>query len=356
MAKFVIIQTVVPDYRKKVFQHIKDELRDSFILYSGQYYFENSVKTDTSIKFVKKIDNYFFLDRKILIQNGMWFDSLNSDVLILEMNPRIISNWILLLTRKLIRKKTILWGHAWPRGGKDSKSDKIRNLMRTLASEVIVYTETQEKELKKKMPNKIIKSAPNAVFYKNEMQSSIIKENEILNIIFVGRLTKLKKPFLLVKAFADIINKLPLNANLIIVGNGDEKTRIIDFVNENKLKDRIYVLGHINDFTTLRELYSYSLLSVSPGYVGLSIIQSFGFGVPMLISKNENHSPEIEAAHENFNSLTFKTDNQHELGLKILSFYSDKKKWINKRSSLSQFCKNNYSVEEMANKIIETID
>jgi len=355
MKKIVILQTVVPDYRKKVFQFIKNYLGDSFLLYGGNEYFEDSVKSDNSITFLNKVNNKFWFDRKVLFQTGMWNESIKSDVLVLELNPRIISNWLLLTFRYFSPKKTILWGHAWPRKGKESGTDKIRNTMRLLADEIIVYTKTQEKELKKKMPKKVIKSAPNAIFHNNEMIVSKIPNEKITDIIYVGRLTKSKKIIFLVKSFIKMIDRLPKKTKLIIIGEGEEKLKIIDLITQNDLKERILVMGHIGDYTILKELYSKSLFSVSPGYIGLSIIQSFGFGVPMLISKYENHSPEIEAIEEGHNAEYFKTNSIDDLALKMNTFFDKKVFWIEQRPKICSQCRIDYSIENMANKFIELL-
>jgi len=355
MKKLVILQTSAPDYRNKFFQHIKSNLGENFTLYSGENYFESSVKTDYSIAFLNHAKNYFLLGRRFLFQTGMWNESLNCKVLVLEMNPRILSNWFLIIIRLILKKKTVLWGHAWPRSGKNSKSDKLRHVMRLLADEIIVYTKTQAKELKEKMPNAIITPAPNAVFYKSEMQVSQTPTEEINDIIYVGRLTKTKKPFLLVKAFIGTIHKLPLETNLIIIGEGEEKSKIIKLVSDKKLENRIKILGHIGDYGNLKKLYSKCLFSVSPGYVGLSITQSFGFGVPMLISKNENHSPEIEGAIEGENSTFFETENLENFKSEILLFFKNKNHWLNKKNSISEYCKENYSIEEMTKYFIQLL-
>ncbi len=355
MNNLVILQTVVPDYRKKVFQYIKDHLKESFTLFGGNEYFENSVKTDRTIVFLQSVNNHFLFSRKLLFQTEILNDSLNCSVLVLEMNPRIISNWLLLILRNFSRKKTVLWGHAWPRKGKNSSSDKLRHIMRLLASEIIVYTNTQKKELQLKMPKKIINAAPNAVFYKAEMQVSQTAIEEIHDIIYVGRLTKAKKALFLVQAFIEVVKGLPNETNLIIVGEGEEKSKIIKLVSDNSLENRIKVLGHIGNYDVLKKLYSTCLFSVSPGYVGLSITQSFGFGIPMLISRDENHSPEIESVKESENSEFFETDNLESLKSQILLFYHNKNHWLQNRKSISDYCKDNYSVEEMAKCFIQLL-
>lgn len=351
MSKLVLLQTVATDYRKKLFDTLESNLKNDFILYAGENYFEESVKTDNTISYLHKINNIYLLNRRFLFQFDMWKESLRAENLIMEMNPRILSNWILLLIRKVSGKKTILWGHAWPRNGKESKSDKVRQWMRQLGDVIVTYTKTQSEELKEKMPHKKIVFAPNSLYYKNEM--FVRNKSDIADIIYVGRLTKLKKPKLLVEAYVKALKQLPSEANLIIVGDGEEKDVLHNLVQELKLENRIKLLGHIGDYDQLSELYGNSLFSVSPGYVGLSITQSFGFGVPMLISKDENHSPEIEAAVTDENSRFFETDNIESLANNILIFYRDKNSWISKREEISKQCQERYSIESMAKTFLD---
>ena len=351
--KLFILQTTIPDYRGKFFAELKKRLCDEFGFACGDNYFEKSVKTDWSIKGISSIKNHYFFNREILFQSGMFRKSIAAQVLILEMNPRIITNWIILVIRRLVNKKTVLWGHAWPRKGENSSSDILRGLMRKLADIIVTYTEKQLEELKKKMPGKEIVFAPNSLYYKEEMKVS--NKFEPLDVIYVGRLTEAKKPLILVKAFSKLSESLPEGARLIIVGEGPEKESLLSFIKKNKMEDRIKILGHISDFKVIGNLYSQALLSVSPGYVGLSITQSFAFGVPMLISKDENHSPEIEAAIDGENSSFFVTDNIDDLSNKISNFYKNRKFWEQKRKGISEYCRERYSIERMVQPFLDLV-
>lgn len=347
MERMIILQTATPAYRKNFFTFLKKSLNNNFVLLGGDFYFDKSVKSDPSILFKKHVKNYFFLNRKFLFQMGMWHMVFKQNRLVLEMNPRIISNWIILLLRKWSGNKTILWGHAWPREGSKSKSDKLRNIMRKLSDEIIVYTKTQQYELQNKMTSKKIKAAPNSIYYKWQMTTNN-DFNLIKNIIYVGRLTKSKKPILLVKSFHLSLKNIPDEANLILVGDGGERVLIEKYIKQNNLSNRIKLLGHIDDYKKLKELYSTSLASVSPGYVGLSATQSFGFGVPLIISKNEQHSPEYEAIKINMNSTFFNTDSTESLSHEIIKLYKKKELWVNNRTNICNFCRENYSIEVMA--------
>lgn len=352
MIDLIILQTVAPDYRHKLFEYLRSkQYNHTPFLYAGKTYFEKTVKTDLDAQGLKLINNHFFLNRSLLFQTGMWRDVINCKVLIIEMNPRIISNWLILLLRKIFKRKTILWGHAWPRKGKHSKSDKLRNLIRNLGDYIIVYTESQKLELKEVMPNKRIFIAPNATFFREEM---VVNDNytQAQNIIYVGRLSNEKKPILLVKGFHKSLQDLPAETKLIIVGDGEQKNKIARYVDKHKIKSRVEILGHISNYHTLRELYNKSLVSVSPGYIGLSVTQSFSFGVPMIVSKNENHSPEIEAVNEGFNAIYFETNNIESLKDGILKVFSERQHWLDKRQEISNICKKNYSIDSMGETIL----
>jgi glycosyltransferase involved in cell wall biosynthesis len=271
----------------------------------------------------------------------------------MELNPRNLATWIFLLVRKVLGKATVLWGHAWPRNGKESKSDMVRNLMRKLASKIIVYTDRQKEELKQKMPKKLIKSAPNAVFSVQNMQTDY--NDNTINLIYVGRLVQEKKVDFLVRAFHKAIEHIPESVKLLIVGDGDEKENISSYIKQNNLQAHINLFGHINSYEQLKNLYFQSIFSISPGYVGLSVTQSFGFGVPMLVSKNENHSPEIEAVIENENAIFFKTNDENDFVDKLIEIYQNKTDWLLKRNNIVKFCKQNYSVEFMSKTFINLI-
>ncbi len=352
MKRLVIIQTVAPDYRKLFFEKLKSSLKNRFELYAGEKGFETSIQTNSDIHLPAK--NFFLLNRRFLFQTGIWHLLLKDDILVLEMNPRILSNWIFLIIRRILGKKTILWGHAWPRKGKNSKTDFIRNLMRKLASQIIVYTNRQKRELQAKMPGKKIVAAPNTIYSVEQMKTG--PKINPKNLIYVGRLVTSKKVFFMVQAFHQSLRFLPDNANLVIVGDGPEKEKIQKYIERNNLHNRIKLLGHISDYNQLKTLYDEALFSISPGYVGLSIIQSFSFGVPMLISKNENHSPEIEAARENDNAIFFETDNLEDFADKLQLIYKTKAEWIKKREKIVSFCKENYSVEAMAKVFIDSLE
>ena len=352
MKNLTVIQVVAPDYREKFFEHLQKNLGNSFRLYSGDVDFKKSIKSEHKIN-KTKIINKFLFKRSVLFQFGShWGELFKKNIIVIGLNPRIISNWIFLILRKPLGLKTYVWGHAWPRKGSNSKTACIRYLMQRLASGTITYSETQKKELLVKYPKLHILSAPNALYSQSEMGGLERPMDEAKNIIYVGRLVAAKKPLFLVKAFHKLLD---LDTNLIIVGDGPERKKIDEYVETHKLESRVQLAGHINNFNKLKQLYATSLVSVSPGYVGLSITQSFAFGVPMLISRNENHSPEIEAAKQSINAIFFQTDNQNDFCLKVEEIFKFKKVFFEKRKTIATECKKHYTTEKMATSFFQIL-
>ena len=132
----VLTQMAIADYRNQFIRHLVDVMNDrdmQFKIVVGEEYFEESTKTSKlvlSLDETTVIKNSFFFKRKLAFQHLPWRTVLKADILICELNPRILSVWLVLCLRKILNKKTVFWGHVWARKGKESKTEKIRNLMR----------------------------------------------------------------------------------------------------------------------------------------------------------------------------------------------------------------------------------
>ena len=59
-------------------------------------------------------------------------------------------------------------------------------------------------------------------------------------------MTKQKNQILLIKAFSRILKKYS-NLDLIIIGEGEERTKLKRFVKSNNLQDKVYFLGQVKN-------------------------------------------------------------------------------------------------------------
>ena len=349
----VLLQTAVGDYRQQVLEELVALTGGAFKVYCGPEYFDGTTKTRVHIgDHRQEIKNHFLLNRRFLWQTGMWRSVFTANTTILEFNPRIISNLPILLIRKALNKRTVLWGHAWPRSGPQSRTTPLRKLLASLCDAIIVYTETQADELRAYLPSTRIVPAPNALYRVSQMGG--LPAANPTDFIYVGRLVKEKKPQLLLSAFLQALPGLPSSSCLVFVGDGPMRPELEQSAEASG--DRVRFVGHVSEPEQLRQLYARSLASVSPGYVGLAITQSFSFGVPMVIAREEQHAPEIEAAQEGVNSLFFEKDNAGDLASALLEVVKDRPQWIAKRWAITADCASRYSVDLMAQRILQACE
>jgi len=353
----ILLQTAIADYRNSFIDNIAKLIGNEFKIYVGSRYFEESTTTSSYVleqSFSNEIKNIFIFNNKLCLQLLPFYKVVTEDVVVFELNPRILTNWPVMAIRKLIGKKNVLWGHAWSRSGVNSKTELLRHFMRRLSDSLLFYTEQQKLEFTQKYSNYKGGTyvAPNSLYSEKDINSLPLKGS---NFLYVGRLVKSKRVDLLIKAFALTLRQKVHSSHLHIVGSGPEEYELKSLVAELKLIEYVVFHGHVADINELKKLYEISLLSVSPGYVGLSITQSFAFGRPMLVADKEDHSPELEAFVDKQNGLFFKAGEYKDLAEKLISFIEDKEKWQKRFVAIAQDCKERYSTENMAKGFADAI-
>ncbi len=80
--------------------------------------------------------------------------------------------------------------------------------------------------------------------------------------------------------------------------------------------------GETNDPDLLRECYSRALAYVSPGHVGLGVLHSFAYGVPVVTSARANHGPEAANLRPGENCLLF--DKSTDLATRLIQLINDR--------------------------------
>jgi glycosyltransferase involved in cell wall biosynthesis len=106
------------------------------------------------------------------------------------------------------------------------------------------------------------------------------------NILFVGRLVKLKGIKLLLQALHKLLSD-NFSFILHIVGEGPEKSHLISLAHKNKLSERAVFWGH-KDKNDLAAFYSFSNIFIFPtlGDIwGLVLNEALSAGVPVIASK-----------------------------------------------------------------------
>ncbi len=348
----VISLSSLGHYRLNVMEELRRRCGSRIAIFAGTSARDPSMRILSVDDFqFEELQNWHFKG-DLLLQNIPWRRYFAARSLMLDLNPRVLHVWILLVVRRALRRRTILWGHVWPRQGRVSRSEVVRRRMRSLSSGVVAYTNSEARELRETQPRLTVFAAPNALYSRRQMGFEV--EAERFRVLYVGRLVDAKKPQLLLDAFSKATTRLT-GVRLTFVGEGPELAGLRAQANASMYKAQVEFLGHIEEQDRLRSLYAQAIVSVSPGCVGLSATQSFGFGVPMIISENEPHGPEIEAAEPELNCLFFQTDDSAALRAAILHVCRNRKHWSALGPQIAASCAANYSVERMVDGLVAAL-
>lgn len=113
-------------------------------------------------------------------------------------------------------------------------------------------------------------------------------------ILLLGTLNNRKKFEDVFHAFNRILNKIPKNIELCIVGDGDKFIELNNLAQDLKIHDRTTFKGKITDEKGLKEIFKEIIFSVSPGQAGLSILHCFAFGIPFVTYKDAISGGELD--------------------------------------------------------------
>lgn len=352
----VVVQTYVPEFRVPLFNDLYARTGGNFSVWSGKSYFTPTAEsTAESFPWHRIVRNRFVIHRSLLWQKDHLAFTIPADLCIVEFNPRIVSTWVLLIVRRLTGRRTILWGHLYPRVGRRSATKWIRFVMLLVAGGINTYTFTEAKlvrELRSRFPllfrNIYLNVSPNAIMWSRDCHYRRENPMKRHRILVVGRLIKDKQPEVALQGFIAALPRLPNDIVLDIVGAGPVEGRLQQIIAEANVPGRISLHGEIYNVDRLRKLYDEAILSISAGYVGLSATQTFGFGVPMLIVTEVPHSVEIELCEEGFNCTFYHASEPKQLTDLLVGFVCRPPAWSRKNEEISRRVREHYTLERMS--------
>ena len=196
----------------------------------------------------------------------------------------------------------------------------------SLADEVIVNSVEFKNEMKKKFNiNAICIYNPfnlkeTQKFSKKKVNFKFFKKN-FLNVINVARLNEQKNQIFLLKAIQKINETLPVK--LLLIGDGNEKEKIINFINNNKMKNYVRMIGFKkNPFPYILKA---DLFILSSKYEGLPniLLETIAIKKPILSSNCPTGPKEI--LDNGKGGMLYRYKNLSDLTKKIFLFNKFKK-------------------------------
>jgi glycosyltransferase involved in cell wall biosynthesis len=348
-SQFVLYTAALPAYRRACLEQLERRFGSAWRAFAGASLLDRSVKTSVPGALYTPVANYRCLGGRVLFQWGHWREVVSAQTAILDLNPRSLSAWVLLLIRKTLRRRTLVWGHLDPRKGRSARTAPVRAAMREIADGCIVYSYENASHLTTKSGNPRVWVAPNALYPREILGARQGTQRNV--ILYVGRLEPPKKPRLLLDAFALVTNARP-DWRVVFVGEGSLRNELTRDAERLGLKSRVAFCGEIYDSALLAGQYAAAYCSVCPGFAGLALTQSFGFGVPMVVADAEPHAPEIEMADHG--PVVFFSSNSAE---SLAAALESPKLQLDQsaRDELVDWVKRRYSIEAMVRGIAKAV-
>ncbi len=315
MKSVLILQNEIMEYRRPVYNALAEFYKIT-VVHAGRATRQQTDKYDEIIIPRRAIGGF-----TVMPQNRLSAHLKLYDVVVVMFDLR----WpqYLLPAFQKHRPKFILWGHRY---SKNAIANKVRDIIIKAADGVLLYgDEDIPAMIARGIDAKKLAVAWNTVEVENMQNLSTTEKDTLL---FVGRLQPSKKIDLLIRSFSSMCASLPGHVQLNIVGAAANDSPGYD----NYLKqlaqlegagDRIVFHGKVDEPTALRNLYARAYAYVSPGPVGLAVLHSFAYGVPVITMKNEKHGPERHNIIHNVNGIL--CDSQHALEDAIKLICSDRK-------------------------------
>lgn len=157
---------------------------------------------------------------------------------------------------------------------------------------------------------------------RNTVRIDTIARNETTlrdTILVVGSFNARKENDVTLAAFETVAQTVKASVRLVFVGSGDDLGKIKALAAKSSVADRIEFHPACHDEQTLREFYDRAICSVSHGQAGLSVLQSFAYGVPFVTREGAISGGEIENIEHGVNGiLTSGSQTNLEMALRRL--------------------------------------
>ena len=259
-----------------------------------------------------------------------------------------ISTWVFAILARLFypRKRVFFWSHGYygkeswlerfikrvlfslPKGGTFLYGNYARDLMINDgldANKLYVIHNSLDYECQLEIRRTLHQSAIFSSYFGNFNQT----------IVFVGRLTSIKRLDILIKSLKRC-HQLGKLYNLVLIGDGEMKEELVSLSSLLELKDHIWFYGPCYDEKVLGEFIYNADLCVSPGNVGLTAMHSLVYGTPVITHNDFTHQmPEFEAIIPKITGDYFVDGSVPSLTEVIIAWLSSNS---NNRESIRQAC------------------
>jgi len=333
MSKLCLIYNTAPRYRESIYTAIDLE-------YDCDWYFGEKLGDiqEMDYSLLKNVNRYtsignpskFYWKKGII---SLLFKKENN-VFFMLAESRSLTDYVFFGLSRLLKKKVYIWTHGWY--GKENKIEAaLKRWQFNHVDGIFVYSNYGRKlMIEQGVSAERIFTIHNSLHYdqqkalRESIKPSLIYKEHFRNdypiIIFIGRLTKVKKLDMVIDAISNLKSKGE-NYNLVFVGDGVEKQNLEARTKLIGLEQNVWFYGACYDEKQNAELIYNADLCVSPGNVGLTAIHTLTFGCPVITHNCFKwQMPEFEAIQQGITGDFFEMDNVDSLTTAISKWFAEK--------------------------------
>lgn len=373
--KVLVIQPTLPHYRAAFFRGVAAALGDSLEIHASPSIpgGPDSVPASElpSVRYYPYHRLRTIGHNRLYWQDGLSLDQLSrGDVLMFSGNPRFLSLFPLVLQAKAKGVGIIIHGHGWSSSSL-ALTARLRHMLWRAADVLLLYTDEERQQfIDRGYPatnvfatnNTIgtddIKNAiaawpePQLAKFRAEQQSG----DDCPLLLFCGRLTEKAQLHVLIDALAISI-QAGRRLRLAIVGAGSEEAQLRARASRLNLDQQILWLGAIHDEAKLAPWFLSASLFIYPGAIGLSLLHSFNYGLPVVTHDQlKQHNPEIAALAPGENGALFPQGNAAALSTCIHSLLSNPSVLANMRAKALETVTTRFSTDLMVSRFLQAVD
>lgn len=366
MKRVAIVQRVVPHYRVSFYEQLRRALAELGIelsVFTGQPSVQESTKGDSgSLPWGKEVQNrHWSIGGRQLVWQPFLRSVQSYDLVIVEQASRLLANYPLLAWRRFGGPQVAWWGHGVNLDAKSSSmlGEGIKRRVARCADWWFCYSESTARIVEGLgVPRDRMSVVQNAIdTVEIRRNRSDISEEQIaatqaeLGVgagpigLYVGSLYDTKRIPYLIEASDQIRTRFP-DFQLIVIGDGPDRPFLDDAATT---RPWVHVLG----VRTGAEMVRYAALCsviLNPGLVGLSVLDGFALGLPMVTCDLPGHGPEIEYLIDGQNGVVLPADTlAADYGGCVAGLLGDVES-LKQLSAGALKSAETYTVEEMVNR------
>ena len=219
--------------------------------------------------------------------------------------------------------------------------DRIRNFFYSKANALAFYTDYPIRKYEELgIPREKMFVAPNTVAV-SPVKEAVKKDT----LLVIGTLYREKGIQSLLDVYKELrpICHLPI---LNIIGKGPDYDVISKWIQENNMQDLIILRGAIYDINEKAKYFAQALACISPKQAGLTVLESMGYGVPFVSTRNAITGGELFNVHNGEDGVVM--DSESELLTVVKDIAENPEKYITMGKKAKEFYDKNRTPKHMA--------